>query len=295
MNTAAIVTTSALLSAAVSFGVAWFLVPERASNAPPTEAVTTGEARFAELQQEISGLRERLNTVTLQPVGVLPGRAELPSLSEAQFAAAMDRYIASQPDSEKRASMGLVSRRGRLEQPEPESVTDLFAAMMSGERTSESIWAAAKASGRVDELIEQFKQHVTENPNDPDAQVMLGDAYLQKLVGLEPGPEMGALSNLSDKAYDEALDINPQHWDARFNKAVSYTFWPKFMGKTGDAMQHFNTLIEQQEAAGAMESKHANTYFFLANLYDEQGRGDEAKSLRGRAKQRFPDDVRFKE
>ena len=104
-------------------------------------------------------------------------------------------------------------------------------------------------------------------------------AYIQKLFGVTADNEKGMWSIKADRAFDEALDIDPKHWGARFAKAVSLSFWPAPFGRGPEAMKHFEVLVEQQEASGGSNPGHAQTYLFLGNMYEQRGQAEKAREI----------------
>lgn len=161
------------------------------------------------------------------------------------------------------------------------------------ERAS-AIWAAARKAGKQKELLAAFEAAAKAAPNDATAQYAYGQACIQSLLGTQDFMEQGVLSQLADKAFDAALEVDERHWEARYSKAVSYTFWPDFLGKKKEAIAHLQTLIDQQEAARP-EQKHIETYLTLGNVLAQQGKDDEAKKVWERGLARFPDDARLKQ
>ncbi len=93
----------------------------------------------------------------------------------------------------------------------------------------------------------------------------------------------------ADEAFDAALARDDHHWDARFSKAVSPSFWPPLFGKQAEAIEHFETLMGQQEALPQQGPKHAQTYLLLGNLYQQQGNNDKALATWNDGTQLFPD------
>jgi tetratricopeptide (TPR) repeat protein len=133
------------------------------------------------------------------------------------------------------------------------------------------LWKEYADRGLTDALVAEFEARVERDPTNPDLRAELGGAYLQKIFELgTSGPMTGVWAMKADKAFDSALELDPEHWDARFDKAVSLSFWPPIFGKQKEAIHHFEKLIEQQSAQ-AQEPKFANTHLLLGNMYQQAG------------------------
>ncbi|MBK7877418.1 MAG: hypothetical protein IPJ77_17055 [Planctomycetes bacterium] len=157
---------------------------------------------------------------------------------------------------------------------------------------AQKIWKELREAGLVDEVLALFEQNTKDAPNDATAQVELGKAYLQKLFTVPAGPEQGLWAMKADKAFDTALGLDDHNWSARFNKAVSLSNWPAFLGKQGAAAKQFETLLAQQ-SEGPARPEHAQTYFFLGNLYQSMGKGDDALSTWRKGLELFPENAQL--
>jgi tetratricopeptide (TPR) repeat protein len=159
----------------------------------------------------------------------------------------------------------------------------------------EELWAEIRDAGLVEEAIAALEAESEGNPENTDLLVELGYAYLQPIfTGDAAGPDAGMWSMKSDGAYDRALAIDPQNWDARFSKAVSYSFWPPVFGKQAEAIGHFETLIEQQ-GSRPKEDRFVQTYQFLGNLYAQTGKQAEAEAAWRAGLEQFPDNSGLKQ
>jgi len=155
-------------------------------------------------------------------------------------------------------------------------VSDLIAALIhDGELDFQNneLWQALRDSGRIDDVLAEFERMAREDPTNPDLQVAVGGAYLQKLFGVGNSPLAGELASKADAAFDRALELDETHWGARFTKAVSLSNWPAFLGKSGEAIRQFEILLEQQ-AQQAPQPRFAQTYLFLGNMYLQTGKSD---------------------
>ena len=174
------------------------------------------------------------------------------------------------------------------------AVHELTANRMVGARAME-LWEQIREAGKLDEVVEAFRERAMNSPNSADAQCDYGVALVQQLQS--SGDDMmktASLARLADRAFDEALDIDDGHWSARFNKAISLSFWPQAMGRGPEAVENFETLIAQQEAMPP-EPRFANTYFYLGNMHAQNGRMDEARKIWQRGAVLFPNNEQLAE
>lgn len=150
------------------------------------------------------------------------------------------------------------------------------------------LWKKILAEGRFDDVIAALRELAEVQPNNPDARLDLGNAFLQRVFS-ENGPTRGIYAAQADQSFDAALRIDPTHWSARFTKAVALANWPAAMGKTGGAIREFETLIEQQRGR-TPEPHHARPYYFLGNLYLSRGQLDRAREVWNQGLALFPQD-----
>lgn len=134
--------------------------------------------------------------------------------------------------------------------PTAKSAADWIAALKDAksDRTKwDALWNEIRNAKQLDDVITMLEDAVKTDPQNTDAKVDLGNGYLQKTFAAGGGPEAGKWAMKADKSFDDALAIDPNHWEARFTKAVSLSFWPPALGKQGEAIKHFETLLGQQE------------------------------------------------
>jgi tetratricopeptide (TPR) repeat protein len=239
---------------------------------------------LAAVQAQQRDLRAALDAVALQAGG------SAPAVSAADIDAAVARWL------EGRDLAGLVPPAA---QPAAVAAADgeldldaTFESLLDPDLSwedREALWKQVREAGLTDEMLARVEAFAAARPHDPDAQVFLGSSYLQKIYEVGNGPEAGAWAMKADGAFDAALALDDHHWDARFSKAVSLSFWPPMFGKQAEAINHFGTLIAQQEA-GPPKPGHAQTYMWLGNLYLQQGKNDLAKQTYEQGLAKFPQD-----
>ncbi len=155
------------------------------------------------------------------------------------------------------------------------------------------VWEQVAKAGLLDQVVKAMEDRAEREPNNPNLRVDLGNAYLQELFA---GNLMkrGYWGTKADEAFDAALKLDPQHWEARFTKAVSLSNWPAFTGKQGLAISEFETLISQQNA-GPKKPEHSKTYLYLGNMYQASGSMAKAVEAWQKGADLFPEDAALKQ
>ncbi len=158
-----------------------------------------------------------------------------------------------------------------------------------------SLMNRARELAALDEALAAMETWAADRPTEAAAQVALGTAYVTKLLAVPSGPERGEWAMKSIGAYDAALKIEPENWDAQFYRAFNLSQWPSFLGKQPEAIRGFEKLIEQQEGRGQPEPRYAQTYFQLGTTYREAGNTDKAREVLRRGLEIFPDNKPLRE
>ncbi|MFY9345422.1 MAG: hypothetical protein WAT39_23220 [Planctomycetota bacterium] len=172
-----------------------------------------------------------------------------------------------------------------------------FEGLLAGDSTERArIWNAAREAGAMDKLLAVVRARAEASPGDPEAQLQLADAYLQR-GRRDPAlssRERGEFVSLADQAFDKVLELNTDHWEARYQKAVSLTFWPDFLGKGPESVRQFETLLAVQ-GRQPPNPRHANTFLFLGNLYSQRGEFQKAAEVWARGAAQFPGDTSLRD
>jgi hypothetical protein len=154
-------------------------------------------------------------------------------------------------------------------------------------------WKQLRESGKLDLAIADLERRMAGSPQSGEYPSALGQAYLKKCAIIQDMREQGILAMQADKLFDSALTLDPSNWEARFTKAVALTYWPASLNKGGEVIQHFETLIQQQEAQ-APQSYFAETYSWLGEQYQKAGRNDDALAAWQRGATIFPADEKLR-
>ena len=282
MQPAVIVLFSALVSAGAAAGVSFALRPAEAPSLQPSIAEV--QQSLAKLTEQQQALQQRLDTLAKAPaVGSAPVDASLRSAaapSDAQVAAAVEAYLqrrgaaAGAPDAAAAGKAGF------------DLEADFAGLVGKGYWDDTEAWKKAFAAGRMDEVVARFEALAKAAPNDTKAQMDLANAYL---AYLQMDNSKWSLSFKADKVFDKVLALDDKHWDARFTKALSYTFYPDLLGKKKDAITHFEMLVQQQESM-PVEADHAQTYLYLGNLLEARD-PQKAKEVWQKGARRHPENT----
>jgi len=158
----------------------------------------------------------------------------------------------------------------------------------------EQLWKDLADAGLLEDAIAMLEDQAAAYPENEDLQVQLGLAYLQPMnVGNIAGVEAGQWAMKADATFDRVLESNPENWDARFIKAMSYSFWPPAFGKQQAAIDHFEILVGQQTTQNS-DPKFAQTHVFLGNLYFQTGQGEKAQETWASGLAQYPDNAELR-
>jgi tetratricopeptide (TPR) repeat protein len=288
MRAALIVVLSIL--AAVGTSLLMNVEPSESSAAANVlDAGGAPDAEIAALRAEVAELTAQLDAQRARPAAVTgaANRSEVIDIAAAVRAVLAEEGLLG--------AEGAAQLAARAQNPSDEAVTveDLLAMLQADgldDKGWGEVWSKARAAGLSDELIALFEQRAEENPGDADAQAEVGFAYLAKIDEVTDGPAKGMWGMKADEAFDRALEINPDHWDARFTKAISLSFWPPIFGKQAEAIENFEILVERQ-ASLPKSPDHAQTYLLLGNLYQQTGEHEKAAAMWANGAALFPDDA----
>jgi len=293
-KTVPVLLLSALLGALAGALVVLLLAPRPSAASAEDEALADLERAVAQLAARNDQLARQLEEQAARTQVAPGGRVPLDAID-----AAVARYLsgrgteagepaAAAPTGEASARSGPDAQRRAVE--------DAFAQLLAGDLSQEqrqALWARMAAEGLSDELVALFEERVEREPNDPQLRVELGEAYLQKVFEVGgSSPTAGLWAMKADGAFDAALALDEQHWDARFSKAVSYSFWPPALGMQNKAIAQFEILLEQQKGQ-APSPQYAQTYYFLGNMYQQTGNPQKALAIWQEGAALYPGDAQL--
>lgn len=158
----------------------------------------------------------------------------------------------------------------------------------------QAAWKQLRDTHPLDDAIAVLERAAKDDSSVAEYHATLGQAYVQKLRTLEDIRERGILAMKADQSFDQALELDPSNWEARFWKAASLSYWPAELNKTTEVIDHFVTLVEQQEKQPP-QPQFAQTYVLLGGQYQKAGYADDAKAIWQRGASLFPDNNTLRE
>lgn len=287
MKTAPLLLAVAVLAVAASFVTHLMMRPGAAPDAASASdtALSRIEEQLAGLQRDNLALHKEIAELRSAPAARGESFTREPALDDL-VARAVERWM--QENAAASAAVPASSAAAvAAEFSVDAALSRLLSPPVSGE-DREALWQEALDSGQLEALITALEARAAADPRNTSLQFELGYAYLQPIIsGQAAGPQSASWAMKADAAFDKTLALDAAHWDARFNKAVSYSFWPPIMGKQQAAISNFETLVQQQ-AGMSPRPEFADTYLFLGNLYEQTGQADKAREIWSRGFGLFP-------
>lgn len=235
------------------------------------------------LQGDLSAMQEQMKLAS-----VVSDRAPA-AVSEDAIARAVAAYF------EANGGAGTTDAAPGLDAEAALGTPEEIAAMLSAATQVEAmgLWKRLVDEGLDGAVLAHYKALAEADPGNPEAQLALGQAYLGRTQESN-GPMAGFYATLADKALNQALTADPEHWEARFTKATALSFWPPNLGKQPEAIREFEHLITQQ-AGMASTPSHAQSHFTLGNLYQQNGQMEKALDVWRNGLALFPGNAQLAE
>lgn len=282
MNTATALAAAALVGGVAATGTVLVLaprpLPEVEASDATVAALRTLEARLASMEASLDENEERY--------------ARLESTVEARLAAATRQPLVAAAVGAPAAPAEPLAAAADADAPSDReaALDDLMAQLLAADfddLEEAELWRRAIDEGLIDDLVARFEERAAADPDNPDAHVELGGAYIQKIQEVGSSPLAGMWATKADQAFDRALALDENHWGARMSKAVSLSFWPPIFGKQAEAVNQFQTLIEKQRDM-PLDGRHESPYLLLGNLHWQRGDTEEALAVWQEGASLFP-------
>lgn len=253
---------------------------------------STSDTKLAAVIDRVNELEERNRELErdLSAARRSPGE---PGVTAAEVEAIVSRLLAARGRGEVAADEPEAAEAPPEADAEPLDIKSALASLADPNIAYDDRWEILmqlSAAGLTDDVIAHYEQLAKERAGDPEVHTDLGEAYIAKLIGGTTNfMEQGTLSAKALKAYDKALELDPDHWRARVNKGASLYWSPPQLGRQGEALK------ELERAAGLQakmepQDGFSGTHLMIGNLYQQLGKPDEARAAWQRGLDRFPND-----
>lgn len=172
-------------------------------------------------------------------------------------------------------------------------------ALEAGRRALEQCTAAAERQSSIEAATqaqvaeESFATLLDVDPANLEARLGIVRTLLQCRIEAAPMMEKMELLQRIESELSQVLAVAPDHWEAHFLYGTLLYNVPPFLGRTEDAIDHFEALIEMEdESRGPVAPE---PYLFLGDLYRRQGSEKQAVEIWRRGRERFPREAGFDE
>lgn len=271
-----------LLLAGLVGGVVGSLLVRFLDDGPAPRAgrrvVSDGPSRqeFEQLRQDVLRLRQGARDA------VVPGGGDTADAPAAPTATPGDAPEGAEPDD------------AEAKKTPSEVVQALIGKPFGFYESNRLVWWLSRNKDKIKEVIEGIEEQIRKNPTDPNLHVALAAAWTAELINQPQGPQQGIMWGRVGAAYDAALALEPNHWQARFGKAFGTSMAPEFMAMRPEAIRQFEELKAIQSRR-APEPEHAQVYFRLGTLYKDAGNAEKARAIWAEGLKLFPDNQELKD
>lgn len=257
MNPGTTIAVTVALSVGAAVMVTYLRMPE-----PPVEPESASETLH--LEAEIEALRRELADLRAKAGTPLPGSTRVvvrDELDEALIEEILRRIDARAEPAPEVEEVDLAPY-----------LRDLFSDALTHEE-KQALWDKLRESGGLAAMVAALEARVAAEPQNPEAQHDLAQAYFQSMRGLS-GPDAGAFGAKAAESLEAALELDENHFEARLDLA-KHQYWAEMRG---DSLQNLRKLIDQQ-AGRVAEPKHAAAYWWLGSVLMDRGDSDEALAI----------------
>ncbi len=166
--------------------------------------------------------------------------------------------------------------------------------LAAGDRASrDALVRKALEEGLSDQVLAFLLERSSDRPDDIEAQFELGEAYVATLRFGDANPgEAAELAQRARAAYSSALELDPNHWGARYSSALTMAFAPQATGLQAQARLELEKLRDIQSSQ-TPNPGHVMTFYFLGNLYYGEGKVDMAIGTWQEGLRQFPGNTKL--
>jgi hypothetical protein len=136
----------------------------------------------------------------------------------------------------------------------------------------------------------QFRSVLARKAGEPEAMVGLARTLSQCLIPAAEFAQQGELSAEAIELLQNALELKPTHWTARFVLANIYLRSPAFLGRGPLAAKELDELLRQQ-GDRTTNPMYARVFEMRGKMFGRANMPDSARALYVRGSTLFPDDA----
>ena len=155
---------------------------------------------------------------------------------------------------------------------------------LAGCRTAVERDSAEEAAALAARAEEAFERALPAEP--VRAHLGLARTLLECRIVDAPMLEKAVLMQRIEHHLGAVLESDPGQAEARFLYGALLWGAPPFLGRTDDAIGHFEALLEGAESTGG--TAPAEAYLYLGDLYSRKDRGDDARATWERGRELYP-------
>ncbi len=140
----------------------------------------------------------------------------------------------------------------------------------------------------LDGLLKHARLAVHKNKRDADAQAVYAGLLSIKTFYTASYDQAYVLWTRAERTFGRALNLDPDHWEARLGKAVLYLY-----AEDADLLRRAGRMLEQVldlQATGSAEAKHAKTFLYLGEFFRLSGQESRAEAVWSQGAAKFPED-----
>ena len=131
----------------------------------------------------------------------------------------------------------------------------------------------------IDKAIETMEQAVNEHPESSNAYFHLGNYMGLQGQRTQDYGQLIFVFEQAFQAWDKALELDSNNFEARFTRGAWSVSVPKFVGRLETGIHDLKLMVEVLQRAPDVESQAqlANAYYYLGTGYQKQGAVEKAK------------------
>lgn len=273
-----------LLAAAVLGGLSGSLaaVWRQPTTVPPASDEPLLAKSLSELAIDLGGLSRRVEALERAPATV--ERHDLsPTIEER----------ASEPPPAAERSEDPPRETQDPEDPAIAKLTPQLEELLrrgASEEDMQELLGRVQEAGWQDAAIAALQSLIERDPTNPQAHYLLAKAFYARLMLASSPAGYQEWGDKTMSAWERALELDPEYWEARFERTEYLTYFPESEGKTPEVIADLERLIAQPNRAEG-DPRRARAYAHLARMYLRVGKRDKAIQTLRDGCARYPEDT----